>query len=60
MMEYCLGCGVDTVCEVGNIFAAGFNLVGDPSSRSGTLIVVDKPNNHSDYAFFFHESFSLK
>ena len=50
MMEYCLGCGVDTVCEVGNTFAACSNLVGNLSSRYGNLIVADKPNNHSDHS----------
>ena len=48
----------EAVCKVGTVFAAGSNLVGDLSSRFGNLIVADKPDNYSDYAFFIHDSFS--
>ena len=47
----------EAVCDVGNIFAVGSNRVGDLSSRHGNLIVADKPDNYSDNAFFFHDSY---
>ena len=46
----------EAVCEVGRIFAVGSNLVGNLSTRHGNLVVADRPDNYSDYAFFFHDS----
>ena len=46
----------EAVCEVGSIFAVGSNLVGDLSRRHGNLDIADKPDNYSDYAFFFHDN----
>ena len=50
----------EAVYEVGNIFATGSNLVDHLSSRYGNFIVTDKPDNYSDYAFSFHDSFRLR
>ena len=39
----------EAVCEMGNIIAAGSNLVDE----------ADKPDSDSDYPLFFHDSFCL-
>ena len=43
----------EAICEVGNIFAAGSNLVGDLSSRYDSLVIADnltiKASMHSSF-----------